>query len=109
MLVVASSGYRSSVLDAGAYQSQLSPSASDEEIGQSVRSALAASRFLDVQEAQVFMGNSAVAERYRAWVEELMKKNSYRTKKQLFKSMLLCHVEQIDDDISISPTVPEET
>lgn len=42
-------------------------------------------------------------EQYARWVQDLMRRYGYKTKRALFKSMMNCGIEQLNNMITITP------
>jgi len=106
--VTAYSGYRSSAADSAAAQHVLPPDADHEALGAAVLDALDHSRFLTLDEIDVFFDYRLVAQRYHAWVRSLMERFGYKTKKAMFTGMNSCAIERRDGRIVISPSNHEK-
>ncbi|MGV8042624.1 MAG: contact-dependent growth inhibition system immunity protein [Thermoanaerobaculaceae bacterium] len=102
------SGYRTAVRDPQGRQYLLSPDATDDALGEALLAALAASRFLTLQDAQLLTDFDASSRRYAEWVNNLMGRYGYKTRRALFKSMKSCWVEEEGASISIRPTHHEK-
>ena len=111
------SGYGGmSIQDPKGSQHLLAPDASDEELGLAVLDALAHSRFVlsapqegvtvhpEVEYDFELYDRAKNDELYLAWIEDLMKRYGYKTKRALFKNMENCFIEQESDMLRIIPT-----
>ena len=102
------SGYRSSRLDDRVPERVLGHDASDEAVGEALLESLSASRFLSIAELDDFFDPVAGEQRYVNWVSRLMNSGAYKTKRALFKNMMLCWVTCVDDTITITPSHHEK-
>ena len=98
------SGYRSTAIDLTGKQYVFVLDASDEDLGRAVLDALANSRFLTLEEAEVFFDYRLVAQRYEEWVKSLMDRFAYKTRRAMFKDMKSCAIECEDGRIVIRPS-----
>lgn len=108
LIVVSKVGHRAAVMDSSVPPHTLSSSASDDEMGQAVGSALRCSRFLSANEAKLFLNLDRVKKDYEAWVSTLLMHYGYPTRKDLFKGMLSCSIESVGELVEIRPTVHEK-
>src|SRR5687767_5276370 len=97
------SGYRSSQSDPKGKQYLLSPDVSDQELGAAVLDALAHSRFVTPQEDLDLFECDSLVLRYKEWVQSVMKKYRYKSKRAMFKNMKNCSIEKREGIIEISP------
>jgi hypothetical protein len=104
MCIETESGYRRRALDPQGKQHLLPPDSSDDTIGNAILDALKHSRFLSLEEAQVFFDYDAVNRRYSEWVDSLMRHYGYRNKRALFKNMKCCSIEFKEGVIAFKPT-----
>ena len=103
MLVVeAVSGRGITSPDPEAFHAFLPVEADDALIGSAVLQALAASRFLSIEEAAKFKGAEGDA-RWNDWVSKMLHAAGLRSENTLIKSMALCHVSMKDGMVSLSP------
>jgi len=98
----------------------LSPDASDKRMGDALLDALLHSRFVvsSPREGFIFPPEveydaelnipEKVAERYKLWVEEMMQRYGYKTKRALFKGMRRCSVEVDENTLTILPSHHEK-
>jgi hypothetical protein len=111
------SGYRGScTLDPKGKQHLLPPEVSDEILGLAVRDALAHSRFVlperrtdvwqhpDVEFDLELDDYKKTAERYAAWIKNLMEHYGYKTKRALFKDMESCTIVSRSGLLTIQPS-----
>jgi hypothetical protein len=96
------SGYRLAIAEPAAREYVLAPDARDDVLGEAIRSALAESRFLSLDEANVL--RSMADSRYEEWVRSLMDRYGYRTKQALFKNMQSCSIVISGDELVLSPS-----
>lgn len=82
----------------------LAPDATDTELGEAVLLALSKSRIIHPDLDPDLFSNSKGAERYYAWVEDLMQTYGYRTKSALFREMLHPDIEVRNGQMTVSPT-----
>lgn len=86
----------------------LPPDADDQTMGDAVLIALSNSRTLSLEESADFFDLEKGKEQYAAWIEMLMQKYGYKTKRALFKDMKNCSIHYINGVITISPTRHEK-
>ena len=103
LIIEASSGRGITSPDPDAFHAFLPLNADDESIGSAVMSALAASRFLSVSEANAFTRDESDV-RWINWVSAMLQAAGVRTEASLFKRMALCHVAAKGQSITLSPT-----
>ena len=104
--LVARSGYSMKVDDPEATEFLLDPSVSDEELGQALIRALNQSRHVDLETSYAL--EDKCRENYPKWVEGLMTRYGYKTKRTLFKNMLSCDVVLKQNIIIIEPTYHDQ-
>ena len=102
------SGYRSSKRDPRGSQHLLPPDANDRDLGLAVLDALAHSRFVRPQDDPALFDNESTAERYEAWVKDLMFAYGYGVRSDLFKDMRSCNIESQNGTITIRPSVHDK-
>lgn len=98
------SGYRSSQSDPKGMQFYFSIDVSDDVLGKALIEALTASRFVTPEEDIDLFNYKLLQERYKKWVEMLIDKYKYKSKRALFKNMMSCNVKMRGDIITIEPT-----
>jgi hypothetical protein len=82
----------------------LAAASSDEVLGGALLDALARSRFVESDEARALLDRAATKSSYEAWVQELFRFHSYKSRRALFKHMSSCNIKRIDTEICIEPT-----
>lgn len=100
------SGYRIFLSDPLGFESDCAPNATDEELGTIVLEAASHSRFIRPEpreEFDQFFNPARIAAAYSTWVASLLERYKYKTKRNLFKNMALCHISVTEDNIEISP------
>jgi hypothetical protein len=103
------SGWRTHLPDPEGKQFYVSHAASDEELGQSVMKALAASRRIDPRECDPNQWVKSLTDdkgrvlSYIEWVAQTMAQYGYKTKRAMFKDMKSCIIEMADDMITMQP------
>lgn len=114
------SGYRGGTdIDPKGKQNFIATDASDEDIGLAVVDALAHSRWVlsanredSTYPPEVEFDSDLTfkkgMDRHAVWVEFLMERYSYKTKKALFKSMKNCYIEKKSGYITFKPTYHEK-
>lgn len=101
------SGWGSLRADPQGIRRRFSPEVSDLELGSAVLLALEKSRIVHPHVDPDLFDNEKGAERYFAWVAELMQSYGYRSKSDLFKGMRLCNLEIRVGQMTIRPTKRE--
>lgn len=87
----------------------LTPDVDDGRLGEVLLKALSDSRTLtDLADRIEFFNLEKGKEQYAAWIEILMVKYGYKTKRALFKDMKNCGVHLVNGVITISPTYHEK-
>ncbi|MDN0125252.1 contact-dependent growth inhibition system immunity protein [Yersinia aleksiciae] len=103
------SGYWNYLPDPKGKQYQLSPISSDDELGLAVLAALAASRIINPHdEPDFFDVRGRVVPQYEAWVQSIMDKYGYKTKRTMFKEMKSCLIVREDATVTIRPSHHEK-
>lgn len=110
------SGYRGGMnVDYKGAKYFLSPEVSDAALGEALLDALSRSRFVlptpqpgsvyppEVEFDKELYSNEKSNERYQQWIEDVMKRYGYKTKRALFKNMKNCSVEVADSIVTIRP------
>lgn len=90
-------------------QFYLEHTVSDEELGQALADALAASRMIDPAAARAagdnfYHGRERVEPDGHKWIAQTMEKYAYKTKRAMFKDMKSCYVRLNNDMISLQPS-----
>jgi len=101
-----SSGYRSCVRDPLGFEGHLAPTATDEELGKVLLEAVAQSRFLRPEQREEFdqlFNPMRIAASYETWVDSLLERYKYKTKRDLFRNMALCNITVIANEVEIFP------
>ncbi|WP_156529178.1 contact-dependent growth inhibition system immunity protein [Caballeronia udeis] len=102
LCIVPQSGYRLAMAEPMATERLLTRDASAVEIGNAIQGALAESRFLSLKEASAL---SLTAEsRYSEWVQSLMDRFAYKTRRALFKNMKSCSVARSAERLVFVPS-----
>jgi CDI immunity protein len=99
-----SSGHARMGRDPQGKQHLLTPDTSDDALGSALLDALAHSRFLKVEEIAAFFDYERCKQQYAEWVNTMMKRYGYKSRRALFKNMKNCGIECQDGQILISPT-----
>jgi hypothetical protein len=81
----------------------LHPQCSNQELGQALEEALAASRQLTMEEADRLFEPRSLEQRYEEWVDSIMKRFAYKSRGHLFAGMKRCTVDLKDGLITIRP------
>ncbi len=102
------SGYRRIAGDPQGAMHLLPPDADNEALGTAILDSLARSRFLTLEEANVFFSYEAVNKRYTEWVDNLMQRYEYKGKRALFENMKACGIECQNGLITIRPSNHEK-
>ncbi|WP_162575055.1 contact-dependent growth inhibition system immunity protein [Variovorax sp. PBL-H6] len=105
--IVTNSGYRGCARDPNGYEAHLAGSATDEEVGKALLQALSSSRFLKVEEIDEFFSLNRIMSSYESWVASLLDRYKYKTRRALFKNMMLCNITVTDEAMEIGPTQHE--
>ncbi|WP_354162936.1 contact-dependent growth inhibition system immunity protein [Burkholderia sp. 567] len=100
--LVPQSGYRLAMAEPTAAEYVLAPDVQDDVLGEAIRSALAESRFLSLDQANVL--RLTADSRYAEWVRSLMDRYGYGTKQALFKNMRSCSIVLSADELVLSPS-----
>ncbi|MGI2030388.1 contact-dependent growth inhibition system immunity protein [Endozoicomonas acroporae] len=102
------SGFRSSARDPLGEEFFFSWDVSDEVLGAGIVSSLTASRLLEPDQIGMFFDLSFIKENYEKWVEKLIEKYNYKSRRALFKNMKHCMIERVDGVMTIKPTNHEK-
>jgi hypothetical protein len=100
------SGYRIFLSDPSGFEIDKALDVTDEELGKTVLEAISHSRFIRPEareEFEQFFSPARIAASYATWVASLLEKYKYKTRRNLFKNMALCHIAATKDEIEISP------
>ncbi|TDG02328.1 DUF1436 family protein [Paraburkholderia guartelaensis] len=100
--LVPQSGYRLAMAEPMAAEYVFAPDTHDDVLGEAVRSALAESRFLSLDEANVL--RLTADSRYVEWVRSLTDRYGYRSKQALFKNMRSCSIVITGSELVLSPS-----
>jgi len=102
------SGYRRIAGDPQGAMHLLPPDTDNETLGAAILDSLTRSRFLTSEEANVFFDYETVNKRYAEWVDNLMRRYEYKSKRALFKNMKACGIECQNSLITIRPSNHEK-
>lgn len=102
------SGYGMSRRDPVGKQHFLLQSVDAEKLGEALLDALAHSRFLSLAELDDFFDYAKTKQSYAEWVDALVKRYAYKSKRALFKNMACCSVTVVDDNLEIIPNRHEK-
>lgn len=103
------SGYRGGMGDQQGKQHLLPSDVGNDELGLALQDALAHSRFItDEKELRRFYNYEKRGVEYAKWVEMLMKRYGYKSKRELFIAMMWCNITDQDRVIEIGPTRHEK-
>lgn len=92
------SGYRRAALDPKGKQYTLESNASVDALGAALLDALSHSRFLSLGEIDDFFDSKKGEKIYEAWVQELIERHGYKSRRELFKNMASCSVRVVVDE-----------
>jgi hypothetical protein len=108
--IATQSGYRIALSDPEGSIFLLSVSSTDADLGIAIIGSLNASRFFHPNDAPkgFFDIRGRVVPEYNKWVESIMAKYGYKTKKSLFRNMKNCSIERMDGKIIIKPSFHEK-
>lgn len=101
--------YRSSRTNPDAVPYYFGVDASDSELGEAVLSAISDSRFVTPEDFETeddfraFFSFKTAALRVEEWVQEVMRKFNYGSRRRMFKPMKFCAIKYEDDEIRMSP------
>jgi CDI immunity protein len=101
------SGYSAAIADADSPLHFLDAGAEAVDLGQSLLDALARSRFVtpaDREKYPQFFDFRLVQANYAKWVAELLIRYGYKTKRDLFRNMTSCGIEETAGTITLIPT-----
>ncbi|HEY6169442.1 MAG TPA: contact-dependent growth inhibition system immunity protein [Verrucomicrobiae bacterium] len=97
------SGYRRMRRDPQGKSHLLPPDASDEAIGSAVLDALAHTRLIKLEEAAEFFDYELCKQQGAQWVDAMVQRYGYKSRRALFKDMQCCGIESTEGLITISP------
>lgn len=97
------SGYRMVQRDNECYAIYLPPDASDDALGRALLEALDRSRFILPRDEMEFFEAERYVRCYQNWQKDFMRRQGYKTKRELYKNMDWCRVERCEGTISIQP------
>ena len=100
------SGYALMAADPEAPEHLLNVDTPDEVVGAAIVEALENSRALSLEEARNI--KLKLQENYKAWIQRIMEKYGYKTKRALFKNMKSCGILRREDLIIIKPSNHEK-
>jgi hypothetical protein len=106
--VVSMSGRGLLSSDPDAFHRILGPTHTANSLGNALREALDSSRFLDVEDASMFLDGEASSARWNMFVSELMHSSGVGSRRALFKDMMQCNVAEDETKITFSPTQHEK-
>ena len=107
--VLSYSGRMAAAMDPNGAEHLLAPDADNESLGSSLLDALQKSRVLNIEEVRIFFDPQRIAKDYAAWVERLMSRYRFKSKRALFNGMKHCNVHVRAGNISIKPTYHEKS
>lgn len=107
-LVATCSGYRRSKRDPLGKEYLLPPAVSSEELGIALLDSLAHSRFLSLDELDDFFDLTKGREAYELWVQSLLARQGYKSRRAFFKKMAHCDIDFVGDTLKITPTHHEK-
>jgi CDI immunity protein len=88
-------GYYGTTPDPQGNRHLLQQDCTNESLGEAVIDALAHSRVIPFgQELDIYKNRLEINQRRSAWIEALMSRYGYKTKRALFKKMALCSIER---------------
>lgn len=102
------SGFRMMAADPDGEELLLSTNISDLQLGQAALLALSKSRIIAQSEIENYFDNTKRDEIYNKWVNRLIERYSYKTKRALFKNMMRCSLEIRNGFFTISPSHHEK-
>jgi hypothetical protein len=107
ILVETYSGRGRTMFDPLGAQLFLPADASDAALGAAVADALARSRLLSSDESAAYFQLKRVAEQYAKWVDLLLSRGPYKSRRELFKPLKNCGIHHVGDTVTFRPTVHE--
>ncbi len=102
LIVEARSGYRMQFSDPNSYHHFMSSLESLNELGESVLSALNASRQLTIEEAKEYRTSES---EWEEWVSVMLSATKIKSSQKLFQKMASCGIRENDGIIVFSPTI----
>ncbi|WP_083861338.1 contact-dependent growth inhibition system immunity protein [Microvirga lotononidis] len=106
--IVTHSGYRGSAIEIGRAYCIVPATINERDLGIAAQECLGKSRFLSLEQIPDFFELGRLKRDHDLWIDELMQKHGFKTKRALFKSMLSCNLTISDDVLTIEPTVHEK-
>ncbi len=97
------SGYRQTLREDEGYVIYLKPDVDDETLGRGLLDALDRSRFIWPRDEPDFFDGQRYDQCYRNWEKDFMRRYSYKTKRDAYKTMNWCRAERSQGTISIRP------
>ncbi|WP_157661730.1 contact-dependent growth inhibition system immunity protein [Burkholderia ubonensis] len=94
-------GYRMAILDLESEERMLATTASNDEIGAAIQSALMDSKFLPLEDFYAFQARADSI--YPDWVNRMVVRYGYRSKQDFFKQMKRCNLVEKEGMLIISP------
>lgn len=82
----------------------LAPNVTDEELGAALRSSLANSRRVTLEEFQEIFHSRIVQDLEKERTASAISRYGYKTKRAMYKNMDTCTISLFDDQIEIQPT-----
>jgi hypothetical protein len=82
----------------------LSTDVEDTALGAALLDAVHKSRFLSSEDARTFLDRDQAKQVYEEWVQGMLDRYAYKSRRNLFKDMACCNIKLIGDTIVISPT-----
>lgn len=102
------SGYRSYAADPDLDAIFLPENSSSQEYGNAVLLALKRSRHISLEEIPTYFERHAAAARYNGWVNEMIERYAYKSRRSFFKSLRNCGINQEDGSITFVPMDQEK-
>ena len=102
------SGFRMMAIDPDVKELLLPTDVSDLELGQAALLALSESRQIAQSEIADYFDNTKTNDTYNKWVNRLIEKYKYKTKRALFKNMKHCMIEIRGEYLTIMLTCHEK-
>ena len=103
------SGRTATAIDPNGAEHLLAPDADNEALGSALLDALQKSRVLDLEEARIFFDPQRIARDQAAWIERLLSRYRFKSRRALFNGMKHCLVDVRGGNISIAPTYHEKS
>lgn len=103
ILIKTLSGYRSYSADPDFDAIFISDNSSNQDLGDAVLLALKRSRHISLEEIPIYFERHAAAARYNSWVNEMMERYSYKSRRSFFKNLRNCGIRKRGDSIVFVP------